>query len=291
MTSFLENFSGDLLFTTHRQADIDGLACAIALKEHFGGGRIVLRSMRKEAKRFLDNISEKAEIKKNLPDADSTIVVDCLSISQTGYTDFPGKVGLIDHHFSKEREADFTLFEERPSCAEIVAEIVNLTPKSRKALVAGIISDTGFFRLADKKTFATLASLLDSFSVEDAVSLIQIPSSTDRKLAILKAAQRAKIVLKEPLVVVSEIGSYEADAARALVKLGADLALVNSKKGKLWRTSVRSRKIGIHFGRLLKQLAMENGGEGGGHDCAATMNTPNRHNSKILEAISESFNL
>ncbi len=287
MGNFLENFSGELVFTTHKQADPDGVACAVALKEHFGGGRIVVQSLRREGRRMLEGLGVDFEEREELPEAEGTIVVDCLSLAQTGFEKFSRPVGMIDHHFSKERKADFVFFEERPSCAEMVAGMVDLTPLSSRALLAGIISDTRFFRLAVPETFSAAARLAESAGVEEAASLIFAPSPIDKRLALLKAAKRLKIRMKEPLFVVSEVGSYEADAARALVRMGADVAVVSSRKGSSHRISVRAREVGLHFGRMMERFAREKGGEGGGHDRAATMNLPGDFLSEFVSAVKD----
>lgn len=283
--NFLENFSGRLVFTTHRRADIDGLACAVALKEHFGSGDIVIKSVSREGREFMKKLGVDYSVSEVLPDADAAIVVDCLSPSQTGYEKFPKKVGLIDHHFDKSPDVDHYLVKDRPSCAEIVYGMVSLTDLSKRALLSGIVSDTGFFRFADSETFSAVAELTKDVSLDQARLLVFHAARKDEKIAKLKCAQRMRVVSTEPLLVVSEVGSYEAEAASALVRLGADIALVVSDRNSFFRTSVRSRKVGIHFGRLFSAFAETHGGEGGGHDCAATMNTPKRHTKQLLSEI------
>ena len=286
---FLDNFSKDVLLTTHRNADPDGLACLVAIREHFGGGKILLESISKPGKEFMRKLGVDYEVGEKIPDASGTIVVDCLSLSQTGLDvkSLRKPIGMIDHHFSTERGADHVIVEERPSCAEIVAEMVKLTPLSKKALLAGIVSDTGFFRFAVSETFSVAAKLSKDVPIDEASDLVFTSFGKDEKLAMLKSAKRLSIESEGPIIVTSEVGSYEAEAASSLVRLGADIAIVNSKRKDFCRVSIRSRDVGIHFGKLFEKFAKEHGGEGGGHDCAASMSTPEDCSKELLDAVKQ----
>lgn len=272
--AFLDNFSGDLVFTTHRRADIDGLASAIALCEHFGSGRIVIESISKSGKAFMKRIGVDYKLAKILPECDGCIIVDSQLPENSGFEKFPRPLGIIDHHFAVKCDIDYSHVVERPSCAEILAEMVTLTDTSALALLAGILSDTGFFRFAVSDTLKVAEVLSRRASLQKAQELVYETPARDKRLALIKASQRAKIISTNPLIVTSNIGSSEAEAASALVKMGADVAIVTSKRDGFTRTSVRSRKVGLHFGKLMGEFAQTKGGQGGGHDSAATMNTP-----------------
>src|SRR5438067_4512912 len=93
--------------------------------------------------------------------------------------------------------------------------------------------------------------------------------------ATLVAATRARVetVGDGWLVATSEVGSFDAAAAAALVRAGADVALVASERRDRARVSMRAsaRALakGLHLGRAANEAAREVGWSGGGHEGAA----------------------
>lgn len=75
------------------------------------------------------------------------------------------------------------------------------------------------------------------------------------------------------LVAVSRVGSFDAAAASALVRAGADLAIVGREKSDEARLSLRAspRLRAIHLGELANAVAREIEWSGGGHEGAAGM--------------------
>jgi nanoRNase/pAp phosphatase (c-di-AMP/oligoRNAs hydrolase) len=98
------------------------------------------------------------------------------------------------------------------------------------------------------------------------------------RIARLKAAQRIRLERVEGwLVAFSEIGSYHASAARALLNLGAHIAAVGRLKNDEIALTFRSSReffetTGFHLATdLAMPLGEEMGGTGGGHPTAAAV--------------------
>jgi nanoRNase/pAp phosphatase (c-di-AMP/oligoRNAs hydrolase) len=142
------------------------------------------------------------------------------------------------------------------------------------------VADTARFRHADGATLRTAARLveLSGSSVEDALALLdrdeEEVGNLDARRAALAAASRASVeTVGASLVAVSQVGSFDAAAAAALVRAGADLAVVARERGGEARVSLRAspRALagGLRLGELANEAAREVGWSGGGHDAAA----------------------
>ncbi|MHA2494375.1 MAG: hypothetical protein ACXAEI_02705, partial [Candidatus Hodarchaeales archaeon] len=161
---------------------------------------------------------------------------------------------------------------------------VSFTPTTASALLGGIMYDSQKFQRADDPLFQAVRLLLLWGADYEAV---QAPFKTERdaseKLARLKAAQRTQLkVVKDGIIVLTHVSSYEASAARAMLALGADLAIVVASRSNETRTSIRARKqylekLGISVAEdLLDPTAAEFGGFGGGHQAAGGLNIPHK---------------
>ncbi|MEM3521944.1 MAG: hypothetical protein QXD78_02735, partial [Candidatus Bathyarchaeia archaeon] len=168
--------------------------------------------------------------------------------------------------------------EKVSSSCELIFHLFNLfnlkiSKNEALANLIVIVYETKHFALASSKTFITIDKLISCGAmVEEAVKILKMPMPQPEKIARLKAAQRMQIWrLKDWIAVTSEVGSYHASAARGLVMLGADVAIVGSEeKGKI-KISLRSNKeffekSKVHLGR---DIAIPVGdfmnGMGGGH--------------------------
>jgi nanoRNase/pAp phosphatase (c-di-AMP/oligoRNAs hydrolase) len=98
------------------------------------------------------------------------------------------------------------------------------------------------------------------------------------KIARLKSAQRMEYYrYKGWIIVTSMLGSFQSSGARALISLGADVAIVTGKDKNMTRASLRStnqffKKTGIQLGELVSHISMDLDGEGSGHSTAAGFN-------------------
>ena len=299
MAEFLADASRQrkkILVLCHHMADPDGVgSCVVlagALKQLGASARAgTSEDMSRAAQAVLGAVGLAIE-------ADPPIDADIVVLLDTSSFEHLGKIGgvvkekappivLIDHHRPVEEMKEFTKFylvrEDVTSQSELVLELirelgVTLTPEWAFLLLAGVVSDTGQFRFAKGSTFTAVDELLragaDYHRVLDALRLPEEPS---KRIAILKAAQRAELEkIHERLVAFSELSSFEADAAAMLIKIGADVAIVGSEeKGRL-RISGRARpevcaETGLHLGELMAELGKLHKGAGGGHAGAASM--------------------
>jgi len=196
---------------------------------------------------------------------------------------------VIDHHASHpetEHLATICVAEEAASSTcEIIHRFfkeagVKLEETEARALFLGIAFDTRHFILANSDTLKAVADLIDAgVDVKETLALLSLPTSYSERVARLKAGQRVKLEeIDGWLVAFSNVGAYQASAARALVRLGAHVAVVAGKREGTLRISLRAdgdfhRKTGIHLGRdIAKPLGEFLHGMGGGHSTSAGVN-------------------
>ncbi len=222
---------------------------------------------------------------------DLVIVVDTANPAQLGECSSiidRSKTILIDHHTEGDLRrapsviADLTV-KEAASTSEIVsvvAERLGLSvPRwAALALASGIIVDTRWLRLAGIFTYQTLAYLQSrGVSIPLLMKYLREEQGRDvsERIALLKAASRLQYarICRDILIAVSHIGSFEASAARALLDLGADIAVVVRETKEGFRVSIRTSKLAESSGLdalLVARLISEKfGGEAGGHPSAA----------------------
>ncbi|MEM2282690.1 MAG: DHH family phosphoesterase [Candidatus Hadarchaeales archaeon] len=282
-----------VLVLCHENADVDGVASVIVVSE-------VLNSLGARSWSGCQSLSKLAEhllscAGKSIPtnpsfDADYILLLDTSSPEHLG-AEFSKKVGgakllMVDHHLPvegvRERAILAYIDETSTSEAELVLRLLKElgvvpTPDQATLLLAGILTDTAELRLAKNQTFEAITELLRfGASYSRAQSFTRLPEEVSRRIAMLKAAKRAEIQeIKGFLVVFSEVGSFEADAAVALLKLGADLAFVGSEEGGHVRVSSRARpelceRTHLNLGQLMMEAARNFKGTGGGHAGAAS---------------------
>ncbi|MFN4133752.1 MAG: DHH family phosphoesterase [Candidatus Hadarchaeales archaeon] len=301
-----------ILVLCHHNVDVDGGASAIVLSE-------ILRGLGVNAEAgaaddisslthvFLSSFGRHLSVNPPL-DCGAIILVDTSSFGHLGkfgeaVKGFQGEVAIIDHHRPVEemREiADFYFVrEDFSSESELIFKImeemkIQLSGEQASLLLGGIITDTAYFRLSRPETFEIISSLIKAGAdYHRVLELLHQPEDLSKRIAMLKAAQRLELQrVGNNLVVFSELGSFEGDAANVLVKMGADVAFVgNEEKGNV-RVSARGRlefikQTGIHLGEILEKIAKEFGGNGGGHPGAASMNV----HGKLGEIKERLFNL
>lgn len=196
---------------------------------------------------------------------------------------------LIDHHASHpetERIITLSISDEKASSTCLIVyrlfKEAGISPSQAeaKALFLGIAFDTRHFILATSETLKVVADLTDAkFDPQQTLSLLSIPMDFSERIARLKAANRVKIVrINDWLIALAHISAYQASAARGLVALGADVAVVAGKKGNEIQVSFRASNnffsvTNIHMGRdLANPLGALLGGMGGGHSVSAGTN-------------------
>jgi len=289
---------GSVIILSHLNADPDAIGSSIAVFEFLKSRGLEPRmaaagGVNALARNLIKKLDYKIEINPSLDDTDTIVLVDTSSFSQLSPMDlraFNGRLFVIDHHIPEEElkaKALAGVFDERmTSAAEIVYKLLKeenfaFNKNTCLALITGIVTDTAHLQFARPETLRIIAELLEASQMDypDVLNFITIPTEPSRKIAHLKSASRMEIEkLGEWIVALSHVSSFEASAARALVKIGADVAFVCSVEKGEARVSVRAtnafvKKTGINFAkdyapRLVKSLS----GSGGGHVAAISVN-------------------
>lgn len=196
---------------------------------------------------------------------------------------------FIDHHSPHPEVSEISTLhivdEGASSTCEIVYSLYTrygLTPSSTtaRALTLGILFDSRHLRLASARTMVYVSELLKiDGSMEELLGLLRSKRGRPEKIAMLKAAQRMSLhTIGGWTVATSQLSSFQSSAARALIGLGGDVAIVAGRSDKSLKASFRSSEdfheaSHVHLGR---DLAMPLGeifaGAGSGHPTAAGFN-------------------
>lgn len=285
-----------ILVLCHHNADPDAVASALVLADVLK--KLGAKSMAGAAEditltsqALLKNLGREIQVNPPL-DADLVVLVDTSSFDHLGefgtkLKETTPKLAVVDHHRPVEEMKRLSSFhfvrEDFASESELIFRLVaelgeKLTPEQASLLLAGIISDTGHFRLAKPETFEVVNALLKAGADYGRVlESIKLPEDLSKRMAMLKAAMRSELRrVHGTLVMFSKLGSFEGDAAGMLVRIGADAAFVGSEdKGKV-RLSGRARlevlkATGLHLGEVMESLGKQFEGTGGGHAGAASM--------------------
>ncbi|MBO0889128.1 DHH family phosphoesterase, partial [Candidatus Bathyarchaeota archaeon] len=151
-----------------------------------------------------------------------------------------------------------------------------------RALLAAIFVETKHFLLATESTFHIAAGLVKAGADPRRLSeMLSSPVSRSERIARLKAAGRSQVVLMgDWIVATSELGSYQSSAARALLAIGAHVALVAGESKEKVRVNMRATedfysKTGVHLARDMSiPIGKKLMGVGGGHATAAGLSVP-----------------
>lgn len=273
----------DPLFVTHAQADFDGLGAAVALRELLDGrGTVGLPDQAdRRASRLLSD--EQCIEQPNPADHDLTVVLDAPSRERIQPIEIEGMstpLVLLDHHEPDNlvELADQAIVDtEAGATSQLVYELSvaagwAIPDMAGLALAVGFVDDTGFpFGGSAEHTKSGVSMLV---AAGDRVT--ELPGLLDRtpefgeRVATARGVARADgFKAGNNLILRTRIGSHETATAHALRDAGADIALVLSERGD--RTWVVGRSGGATKGLLdlpadlLRPLAREFGGDGGGH--------------------------
>ena len=195
---------------------------------------------------------------------------------------------LVDHHPLRDtRSYDRVIVDEgATSAAEVVFSIfqelgVEVDKDTAQALLEAIMFDSSHLAIASPQGLRAVVKLMDA-GADLALARRDLRSDPDygEVLAKLKGAQRLKIYRGGDWVVAtSTVGSFQAHVARALVYLGADLAVVGGNSDQETRFSLRSTQRFLEGSRVqlgtqvAEEMSKRLGGHGGGHSTAASFST------------------
>lgn len=298
MDRFLGVIDGKVIVLCHHNADPDALGAAQGVKELVkaltGSEPVIV--IPDDASALSRGLASTLGIELNettAQAADTYIVVDTGSLNQLGGWETPlketdARIVFIDHHLPDSEMYELsTLYLVDPdasSASEVVYRLYthyDMKPSemTSTALLAGIAYDTRHFSMGGPETFQIISSLLEKVGdVSRIKELLSVPSKQSEKIARLRAGQRAEIkVVGDWVLAFSRLGSFQSSGARALLSLGADVAVVAGEDKGMLRASFRSknrfhRLTGVHLGEMVGALASRFGGSGSGHPTAAGYN-------------------
>jgi len=285
----------------HHNADPDAICAAFAfsrLLERLRPGleiEVAAAQGPSRLSRFmLKSLPAKLTAQPRIEKADIIVLLDTNTIQQLDEWGERVKASnspliVIDHHASHpetERLATMCVAnEEASSTCEIVYRLfkeaeVELTEVEAKALFLGIAFDTRHFIIATSTTLKIVADLIDAgVNAQETLPLLSLPTAYSERIARLKAGRRVKLLrINDWLIALSHVSAYQASAARALIGLGAHVAIVAGQRGDTLQVSLRSsrdfhKKTGLHLGRdIAKPLGEYLHGMGGGHSVSAGAN-------------------
>lgn len=305
---------GKALLLTHHNADPDSICAAHALKELItrldasaeaqiympgGASRLSKRVIAELGVEVLDDVS--------IEDYTVIVVLDTATLMQLD--DWGDRVAdlevpkiFIDHHSPHTETASTTTIhlvdEGAYSTCEVVQRLYEeyeLAPSSNaaRALLAGMAYDSKHFSLGSARSFQSASRLLDfGGPLEEVLALLMAERDRSDNIARLKSAQRMQLhLVGDWVIATSRLSSYQASAARGLLGLGADVAVVAGKDGAELRASLRSTdrfrmETSIHLGSdIAKALGEEFGGAGSGHPTAAGVNGEGRPTELLKRAV------
>jgi nanoRNase/pAp phosphatase (c-di-AMP/oligoRNAs hydrolase) len=290
----------------HQNADPDAIGSAFALQYLLQQLKpqlqieIAAPSINKIAKQILQEVGKDLSLTHNpdLGKADIIFIVDTNTWQQlhpwtSSLDDIQTSIFVIDHHpvhpKIKANAYMFIVKDHYTSTCEIIFELlkqakVTVPVQIAQLLFLGIAFDTKYFKIATASTFKAISELVEwGVQTQQALQLLAIPMDNSERIARLKAVQRL-IMLKitEWIVAYSQVNAFQSSTARALLGLGAHLAIVYGENKDGYSISMRStanfhQQTGIHLGTDVAQPLGETlNGMGGGHSTAAGVNGPGK---------------
>jgi nanoRNase/pAp phosphatase (c-di-AMP/oligoRNAs hydrolase) len=302
ITKILDTLDAKLVvLLCHHNADPDAICSAFAFKSLLKQQRPNLEieigaahGISRLSRHLLQYIPIDVKEQPNTENANAIVMLDTNTIQQLDNLAEKVKTGkapiiVIDHHAAHPETMQLATLcitsEEASSTCEIVYSFykeVNIKPseKEAKALFLGIAFDSRHFVLANSSTLKNIAELIDSgVNAQETLPLLSLPMDFSERVARLKASKRVKLFkINDWIIALSHVSAYQASAARALIDLGADVAIVAGQKNESIEVSLRgTRKFntqtGIHLGKdVAKPLGEHIHGMGGGHSTAAGAN-------------------
>jgi nanoRNase/pAp phosphatase (c-di-AMP/oligoRNAs hydrolase) len=300
LETIFDLLNGNILLLCHHNADPDSICSAYGFQKliealypslkpdiFLPGGESHL------SKQIIESFGIKIIENPLEDDYDVFIILDTASLSQLD--DWEKKVQqskaiiiVIDHHTPHPKMMDKTEYifvdESATSTCEIVYQYYidsNIEPSRNvaRALLVGIAYDSRHFSIATPKTLKAASSLLEiNGTLDNIFSLLKTERNRSEKIARLKGSQRMQIHdVKGWMIATTNVSSFQASTARALIGLGADLSVACGNYKTELRASFRStnefyRVTNVHLGELAQTLGNKFNGEGSGHPTAAGLN-------------------
>jgi phosphoesterase RecJ-like protein len=303
------------LILGHQNADPDAVCSMVAVRELYltirpdGNVTLVCDDVSRLSNQVLRHFSLDVAISDYSEDThDLVILLDTNSEFQLGprvrnlLTD-PTRTLAIDHHEENSELLSIAQHQIVDSNASSTCELIiglyddlglPISTEVANLLLTGMIFDTRRFFHSGRESLQMAVKLIDAGADYDScVRALIIKPDRSERIARLKAAGRSQVYdMSGWIVAVSKIGAYEASACRALIEIGADVAIVAGKTSKgIVRFSSRSRRqfsseTGVNLGTdVMEPIGELIGGEGGGHANAAGANGTKNRNEGLAKAI------
>jgi phosphoesterase RecJ-like protein len=305
---------GHTLILSHHNADPDAIGSAFALQQllsslkppasadiYLPGGATLL------SKKIMVGLGIVVLDDPSIDDYELLLVCDTATLRQLeAWGDLVSSAEIpkifIDHHSPHPEVSKISSLhlvdEEASSTCEIVYTIYKkygITPSSATArvLMLGILFDSKHLRLARSRTIQYVSELLKiDGSMEEIFGLLATKRERSENIARLKAAQRMSLhMVGDWTIATSQLSSYQSSAARALIGLGGDVAIVAGRRKKALKASFRSSQVfhessHVHLGRdLAMPLGEMFSGAGSGHPTAAGFNGKGDSKEFLKEAL------
>ncbi|MEM4598540.1 MAG: DHH family phosphoesterase [Candidatus Diapherotrites archaeon] len=299
----------NILIITHKGADVDAIASAALLRTALVKNNnveiAVPEHINKKAKDVSDYLDIPYSMQPDFSTFDVLAFVDLNSYEMLGcFEEEVRRSGcqkfLFDHHTrSRDSIADeenSLIIEDAASTTEVLceflmAEKIEINEEQALLIALGIISDTDRFSFASKKTFEILSEMLKISGKEfnEILAMASQQKNISEKIAVLKALQKVEILRIGDIVIAkSNIGSFEAQAAEALISCGADLAFVGGVTEGQARVSGRAdflfaKSYSLDLADdIFQKLPLFFEGRGGGHATAASFTGKAEDLDKII---------
>jgi len=305
----------------HHNADPDSLLSACVLKRILDSLKVkatiyapadISELARKIMEELYDSEVNVLTDIKNIEENNALCLVDVSTLDQLSkelkdiiLRKYRSKLFVIDHHTPHPDILKLVraILIDPGACATgelvyMLAKEVNVRLDKRdiEALAVAILYDTKRFVIANRNVFKIMSEIFDMIDYNKLLSMFHKEMRIDEKIARLKAAIRARLFRtdirgKEVVIALSHVSSYEASAARALLELGADLAIVSGGKKGVVRVCARCTRnfaelTNIHLGRdIMMKLGEEISGSGGGHALAASANGVGNPEEALTKAL------
>ncbi|MBX5320821.1 MAG: DHH family phosphoesterase [Candidatus Bathyarchaeota archaeon] len=290
-----------IVLLCHHNADPDAICSAYALssliKKYKPQAKVEIgaaQGISRLSKHILKYLPITLEAQPHIENANLIIFLDTNTIQQLNNLAEKVKAAkapiiVVDHHAAHpetEKIAKLCITDENASSTcEIIYNFykqanMKIEGNEAKALFLGIAFDTRHFVLAGSSTLKTIAELIDTgLNAQEVLAMLSLPMDFSERVARLKACRRAKLFkIREWIIALSHVSAYQASAARAIIDLGAHVAVVAGQKNESLEISLRCtrefhEKTGIHLGKdVAKPLGEYLKGMGGGHATAAGVN-------------------
>ena len=290
-----------IVLLCHHNADPDAVCSAYAFQSLLKQLRPSIeveigasQGISRLSKHLLEFLPIDIKMQPSVEKADIIVLLDTNTIQQL--SDLAEKIIksevpiiVIVHHASHpETENIATLCitnEESSSTCEIVYNFykqanLKISQNEAKALFLGIAFDTRHFILANSSTLKNIAELIDAgVNAQESLPQLSMPMDFSERVARLKGCRRAKLLkIGKWVIALSHVSAFQASVARALIELGADVAVVAGQKNQNIEISLRGnrdfhKETNVHLGRdIAKPLGEYIHGMGGGHSTAAGVN-------------------